>query len=250
MTTAGNDIYESSALITAGNTILQDADSVAAGMRTIALRISGTSTEVLEQLGEDTDGVVETTSKLQEQVMALTAVNGNKGVSLLDDNGNYRSTYEILQDIADIYEDIVAADKADGQNRINALAEMLSGKNRANILTSILQNPDVLRDAYESAQNSSGSADVELAKWEESIDAHLQKLSNSFQNLWANALDNEVINFFIDIGNTILNLVDNFGLLNTAIGAFTAVASIKGAGGANLNSRPQLKMPAISCAMT
>lgn len=37
----GNTIDQSAALITAGNTTLQDVDTVAAGIRTVALRIMG-----------------------------------------------------------------------------------------------------------------------------------------------------------------------------------------------------------------
>ena len=41
LTTAGNDMDEAVALVTAGNAVIQDADSVGAGLRTIALRITG-----------------------------------------------------------------------------------------------------------------------------------------------------------------------------------------------------------------
>ena len=40
-------------------------------------------------MGEETDGVVESTSKLQKQLKALT------GVDILSDSGGYKSTYEI-----------------------------------------------------------------------------------------------------------------------------------------------------------
>lgn len=51
----------------------------------------------LEELGEETENVVHTTSKLQETIKECTAVaaNGFKGFDILDDNGNYKSTYEI-----------------------------------------------------------------------------------------------------------------------------------------------------------
>ena len=100
-------------------------------LRTIALRITGTDAakEELEELGESVDDfVVTTTSKLNKQVMDLTKTTKKAGISLLDDNGNYRSTYEILQDIADVWEQIAEEDLKTGQNRQNALLEMLAGK--------------------------------------------------------------------------------------------------------------------------
>lgn len=131
LTTAGNDIDEASALIVAGNQIAQDPESVGAGMRTIALRIQGTEAakQELEEMGEDTeDFVVTTTSKMDETIRNFTAVASNnfEGVSILDDNGNYRSTYEILQDIADIYDEIVASDKEFGTNKLAGLLEALA----------------------------------------------------------------------------------------------------------------------------
>ena len=167
--TAGNDMDEAIALITAGNAIVQDPDSVGAGIRTIALRIQGTelAKQELSELGEDVDDyVVQTASKLNAKVKELTKSAGNafKGVSLLDENGNYRSTYEILQDIADVYNEIVDADKKNGTNRMQGLLELLAGKNRSNIAASILQNADMLRSVYETSQNSAGSAQAELDK--------------------------------------------------------------------------------------
>lgn len=176
---AGNDINEAVALITAGNAIVQDPSQVGAGMRTISLRILGTeqAKDELASLGEDVeDFVVQTASKIDETVKAYTAVASNqfKGVSLLDDNGNYRDTYEILQDIADVYQEILETDKKAGTNRGQALIELLAGKNRANIAASILSNPDLLRDVYETSLDSAGSAQAELDKYLASIE-HIWK---------------------------------------------------------------------------
>lgn len=233
LTTGGNDIYEATALLTAGNTILQNIDSVAAGMKVISMRISGTTAKELNEIGEDADGLVETTSKLNENVKSLTAVNGKAGVSLLDENGNYRSTYEILQDIADVYQEILDADKKDGQNRSNALLEMLAGKNRSNVLASILQSPDILRNAYESAQNSNGSAQKELDTYLSSVQGKLDLLNTAFQNLWGNAVDPGILTFFIDLGTNILKTVDSLGMFKVAIGAISGIFSLNGVGRAN-----------------
>ena len=67
------------------------------------MRIRGTKTE-LEEVGESTDGMAENTSKLREQVMALTNIDGNGGIDILTDDGAFRSTYDILLDIAEIWD--------------------------------------------------------------------------------------------------------------------------------------------------
>lgn len=100
-------------------------------MRTIALRITGTeeAKAELEELGEDTsDFVVQTASKSQAAIKNFTKVASNdfKGFDILDENGNYKSTYDILLGIAEIYEEIVETDKKYGSNMANGLLETLA----------------------------------------------------------------------------------------------------------------------------
>ena len=207
-------------------------------LRTIALRITGTESakEELSSLGEDVDDfVVTTSSKLNQQVMDLTKTTGKLGVSLLDANGNYRSTYEILQDIADVWEQIAEEDLKTGENRQNALLELLAGKNRSNILASILQNPDVLRDAFESAQNSSGSAQKELEKYLDSINGKIAQLTTNVQEFWDTFLDSKFLKGAIDVLSSIVkfgtNIVDTFGSFGTIVAGIVTGVAIKKRGG-------------------
>lgn len=214
LVTAHNDIDESIALITAGNAITQDASKTGAGLRTIALRIQGTeeAKEELESLGEDTDDyVVATKSKIDQQVKDFTAVasNGFKGISVLDENGNYRSTYQILQDIADVYDEIKETDKQYGTNHEQGLLELLAGKTRSNIAASILQNGDLLRSVYESSQNSKGSALEENEKYLDSVDGKIQQLQNRLQELAFTLLDDDLLKGAISGLTTILELINN-----------------------------------------
>ena len=237
LTTAQNDFYEAAALTTAANTVVQDPDKVGAGLRTIALRLTGTEAarEELQALGEDVDDfVITTTSKLDQQIKDLTKTQGNFGVSLLDMNGNYRSTYEVLLDIAKVWDKIAEEDLVTGENRQNALLEMMAGKNRSNILASVLQSPEVLEEAYAYALESEGSALKENEAYLESIQGHLDQLKNSWDNLWINENNREVITFFLDLAKSILDAVNSFGTLNTLLvgggGIFAAVKAIKGDG--------------------
>lgn len=84
--------------------------------------------EQLEELGEE--AVTITQSKMRDVIMAATRVESNdfQGFDILDENGNYKSTYEILQGISDIYDEIVATDKEFGTNNLNLLLENLAGE--------------------------------------------------------------------------------------------------------------------------
>ena len=205
-------------------------------LKMISLRILGTeeAKNELASLGEDVDDfVVQTKSKIDETVRSYTAVASNafKGISVLDENGNYRSTYEILRDISLVYQEILEADKKAGTNRGQALLEVLAGKNRSNVAASILQSPELLTSVYEEAiNNSQGSVAKELESQLQSIETHLNQLKNSWDKLWVNENNREVINFFLDLAKGILEVVDDIGVLNAAFIGIGAGLGIKNIG--------------------
>jgi len=226
LTTQGNDLNEALALVVGGNVITQDALKTGTGIRTIALRIAGTkeAKDELAELGEGVDDfVVRTESKTRKLIMDYTAVasNGFKGVDIYNENGNLRSTYEIMQDIADIYKEIQLEDRQAGTNRANALVELLAGKNRSNIAASILTNPDTIREAYEAAQDAEGSAMRENEKYLTSVEAHMTMFKNSVDELITSLVDSGFINDVIDFGTTLINglkeITDLLGGVGTAL---------------------------------
>ena len=234
--TAGNDMDEAIALVTAGNQVVQNPDSVGAGLRTIALRITGTEAAKaeLEELGEDTsDFMVQTSAKSQQAIKDFTKVASNnfEGFDILDDNGNFKSTYEILAGISEIYGEIVETDKKYGSNMANGLLETLAGKNRANIAASILQNPDILKDVYESSQDSDGSAQQELDKYLDSIEGKVEQFKNEAQEFWYNLISSDAIKLVVDMGTIAVdwigNIVGALGELGVAITAITTAFTIK-----------------------
>ena len=223
---AGNDFDKSVALVTAANSVVQDPSKVGAGLRTIALRLRGTTAEELSSMGEDTEGLVETTSKLNSNIKSLTAVNGKAGVSILDMNGNYRDTYDILKDISQVWDDIGKQDLADGQNRQAALLEMMAGKNRSNILASILQHPELLTDVYnDSANNYQNSAQNELNTYLDSIEAKTTKIKESWSQLWQSEGSTNTFKGLLDIGNGAVGLLNGLGLNKTLAGVGGMVVS-------------------------
>lgn len=225
--TQGNDLDQSIALLTAGNAITQDVSKTSAGIRTISLRISGTeeAKNEIQDMGEDIDDfVVRTKSKTDQIIRDYTAVASNayKGVSVLDENGNLRSTYDILLDIAEVYEEIQKTDKETGQNRAQALVETLAGKNRSNIAASILSNPEMLKEVYETSKQSQGSAQQELDKYLDSVEGHISRLQNRLQELAAVTIDSEWLKDIVDLGTGAIKVITQitkaFGGLNSIIG--------------------------------
>lgn len=227
------------------NAITQDPSKVGAGLRTISLRLVGTeeAKQKLSDLGEETDGMITTVSKLRDTIMDATkaASSDGKGFDILDSNGNYKSTYEIMQGLADLYDNIVKKDKELGTNNLNLLLETIAGKNRANIAASILQNGDMLRSVYKDAQNSEGSAEKELNSYLDSIDGKMAQLENHAQEFWFKVIDSETIKNGIDLLSTLLkgatDFVDTVGLLPTILTGIGAALSFKNVGEWNYISK-------------
>ena len=81
-----------------------------------------------KRIGEETEGAVTTISKLRDTIKEATKVESNdfEGFDILNDAGNYKSTYEILLGISNIYKEIVKSDKELGQNKANLLLETVA----------------------------------------------------------------------------------------------------------------------------
>ena len=240
LVTANNDLNEAVSLTTAGNAITQDPSKVGAGLRTISLRLVGTeeAKEELSDLGEETDGMITTVSKLRNTIQSATsaATKDGKGFDIFDLNGNYKSTYEIMQGLADLYDEIVKKDKELGTNNLNLLLETIAGKNRRNIAASILQNGDMLRSVYDDAQNSEGSAEKELNSYLDSVDGKFQQLQNRTQEFWYNVIDTTTVKSVLDFTTDLTEGASKFFKLvekhlPTILGAIATIIASNKSGG-------------------
>lgn len=218
----GNSIDEAASLVTTANATIQDADSVSAGLRTISLRLVGTeeAEEELSAMNEEVDAFVKATnSKKQQIIKDYTAVASNdyKGFDILDNNGNYKNTYEILLGIAKVYKEIQEQDKKLGTNHATALIEELAGKNRSNIASAILQDPTQLEAVKKSSEEAAGSAEQELNAYLDSIDGKIAQLENRVQEFWYNAIDDSSVKTAVSILTSLVEtgtkLVDIFGVM-------------------------------------
>lgn len=206
----GNNLEQAVALVASANKVVQDPNSVGSALRTISLRLRGTSVEVLEEMGEETDGVAESTSKLQEKLKALT------GVDIVDMNGAYKDTYTILKEIGSVWKDLDPMDQA-------AALELMAGKNRANTLAAILNNMKDLEGAYNDAIKAEGSALKENQAYLDSIQGRIDLFNNSVQTMWMNLLDTDVIKSIVNLGTEFIQFLDSSAGRVTALGAALSI---------------------------
>lgn len=210
------------------NSVVQNPESVGAGLRTIGLRLRATDAKTLQEAGEDTDGVVSSVPQLRQLIRDLTKVSSNdfKGLDILKDDGSFKSTYDILLSLSKIWDEIGNSDQGDLKQA--SLLEKIAGKNRANIASSILQKPEMLEKVYNETQNSEGSALRENETQLDSIQGKVDQLTASFQEMWNTSISSDFIKGLVDAGTQITNLVTKAGLLRTAFIGALGVAGAKG----------------------
>lgn len=217
--TAGNDIDESIAMIAAANEIVQDPAQVGNAMKTLSLRILGNKS-ALEELGEETDNVANSTSELNKK-MEETA-----GISIIDNNGELKSTYKILDELYEKWNDLSSLEQSD-------LTNTLAGKNRANVFAALMQNWDKAREAFDvSANQSAGSAEKEMNKALNSIEAKINQLKATGQSISMDFLDSDslkqALDIIIKLGSALDAIIKKVGALPTLVGAVTAAFSAIG----------------------
>lgn len=179
----------------------------------------------LEMLGEEVNETVDSISKVQTQILNRT---GGK-VNIFDDMGNFRDYYDIMEDIAEVYDDLNDPDKAD-------LTEILFGKQRGNQGAALIQafQSGQIQKALDATLNAAGSAMQEQERWLESLEAKTAQFEAAFQSLSSTVLDSDLLKWFVDFGtNTISTLdtiIDKFGTLNTMTTIGGGIAGAKGLG--------------------
>ena len=114
MAAANNTIDQTIALITAANTVVQDADVVGTAFKTISMRIRGATTE-LEAAGLDMEGMAESTASLRKEIKALS------GVDIMIDDSTFKSTYKIIEELAAKWKDLTDIQQA-------SLTELIAGR--------------------------------------------------------------------------------------------------------------------------
>lgn len=219
---AGNSLEQTAGMVTGITEVTQDPEKAGNSLKVLSMRLRGMKGE-LQELGEETDSNVENLSQMQGKVLNLT----QGKVNIFDDAGNFKSTYEIMQSIADVYDDLTDTDKAD-------LLETIAGKNRANEVAALIQNWNRVTQATKAAENSTGSAMEEQEKYADSLQGRLNSLSSSLQTISNNALDSGFLKGIVSgvtgAVNAVNKIIETFDTIPTVVGAASIAISAFGKG--------------------
>ena len=217
---ANTSLEKSVALVTATNSVLQDPEKVGNMWKTVSARIRGAKTE-LEEAGEDTDGMVESTSKLQALIKGMT------GFDIMESDGKtFKDIYDIIIGIGEKWNDLSDINRA-------SLLEKLAGKNQSNALAAAFSNIDILKKSYEEATNAEGSAREENEEYAKSIQASIDLAKAKLEELANDFLSSDFLKGAIDAGGKFIDILDGIvnhvGILRTAFIGLTGYLTAKNA---------------------
>lgn len=160
-----------------------------------------------EQAGLETDGMADSVSNLRDTIKTLTK--GKVDIMSDDAGTQFKSTYQIMKEIAGVWDDISDVDQA-------ALLEKLSGKRLANTTSALIQNFKQAENVVKSAQNAVGSADAENEKHLDSIEGKLAQFQAQFQETSTNILSSGLVKGTISAGSGFLGFLN---LITEKLGA-------------------------------
>lgn len=187
-------------------------------LKTLSMRLRSTAVQ-MEEAGEESDGLSESLSKNRETIKALS------GVDIMQDKNTYKSTFQIMREIANIWNEMSDVNQA-------GLLEVLAGKTRANQVSALLSNWKQVEKAFISANNSSGSATAENDKYVRSIEGRMNTLKATSQEMATSVFDSDNVNQMVKGLNQILNfvnkLIKKFGSLGTIVGTTGLLYGLRG----------------------
>ena len=187
MANAGNSYEQMIGLLTAGTEITRNASKVANGLKTITLRLQGMDDE-----GE----------KSLELTAQMEAMFNKLNLSVYKTDGSLKNTYEILKDLAPVYKEATAAEKA-------YITETIAGKYQAQNAAAILNNFETALSATETALNSEGSAMTENAKVMDSIEGKVKAFQSAFEELANSFIESDFIKDVVDFGTNLLKIANS-----------------------------------------
>lgn len=208
MSVAGNSFEETIGMVTAGTEIMVGQPAkVGRGLRTIAINIS----------------------KLAQEQETLSVANGKYTISLQDQNGKMKSTYDIMSQLGDIWGNLDETEQT-------ALATQLAGKTQFEVFSNVMKNWGTAVKATNTALDSNGSSLRENEKYLDSIEGKIQAFRSAWEQLSYHLVDSSTIKTVIGFATTLITVLDKVvGVvdklpkpLSTIIGLLTAFGAIVG----------------------
>lgn len=188
-------------------------------LKTMSMRLRG--------YDEETESYSEDVAILTGKIADLTKTAKTPGgISLFTDETKqtYKSTYQILKELSEIYDDISDKNRAD-------LLEAIGGKRGGNVAAAILSNFEAAENSMTTMAQSAGSAMNEMGIIEESLEYKLNALKETGVGVFQNLFDRGDLGAAIELLTGVLAAIDkiteSLGLFGTTIATIGIVKFIK-----------------------
>lgn len=217
---AGNNtLDESIGLITAANSVVQDADKVGTTLKTISMYLRAAKTEA-EEAGESTEGMAESVSELRAELLSLT---GGK-VDIQLDEDTFKSTYQIIKELSQVWGELTDISQAN-------ILEMIGGKRNSNVVAALLTNFEMAEDVVKTSAEAAGSALAENEKYLDSIAGKISVFSATFEEMSTHVFESELVKDVVDLGTALVSVAGGLAkvdmLLPSILAAVVTYKSFK-----------------------
>lgn len=205
----GNSMSETLAMMTAISEQTRSASKAARGLNSIFSRYS----QILDE--ESSTG-----KKLIEIFEGLN-------IALFDQEGQIRSTYDILSDLAGKWQGL-------SKNEQEYIALTSAGANQLNNFLALMNGFNTALDANKVALNSAGSAVQENEKYMDSLVAKVSQFKSAWEALSNSVVNSDLVKGIINLGTGVLKILNtDLGVMFTQLGLLTGVLT----GGVSLLSK-------------
>lgn len=219
MREANNTLEETIALELASIEVTRDAPGTGVAWRTISSRLRGLDEETLKVI-EDVDIL---TGKIAD---ATKTANNPGGISIFTDASRttYKSTYQIIKEIAEIWDDLTDRQTAE-------LGEIMGGKRQLQVISAAVENFKAAEQALDNMAHSAGSAEAEMEVIRDSAAYAMNELKETFTSLAQHSVSRGGLKNLIKFGTSALDLADKIvskiGLIPTILTTIIGITASK-----------------------
>lgn len=213
---AGMSIDYTTALLTKGIETTREApETIGTALKTVIARMRELS-DYGETLGGDTD-----INNVESQLAYI-------GIALRDNNGELRSTEDVLNELGGKWDELNANQQA-------AIAKALAGTRQQSRLIAMMSDYEHVIELQEIAERSQGATMAQMATYMEGMDAALNKVNVAWEKIISTITDSDVI---ISLVDTFAALLENINsILSTTGGMIAAITLISLTGIAILGNK-------------
>ena len=187
---AGMSIDYTTALLAKGLETTREApETIGTALKTIIARMRELS-DYGETLGGDTD-----INNVESQLAYV-------GIALRDNNGELRSTEEVLDELGRKWDTL-------NSNQQAAVAKALAGTRQQSRLIAMMSDYERVIELQQIAERSSGATLSQMSTYLEGMDAALNRVSVAWESIITSITNNEVIINLVNMGASLLQVVND-----------------------------------------